>query len=109
MARRARRRRATAPPRCKTCNARIVFHRTWSGQWLTFEPREVDGRTHSTGGAMPVVYGHAWQFRELVEELLVRHQYGRSDAEDEAYDVPWYVLHTCPLTTTTTEQGEDPQ
>lgn len=71
-----------------------MFHRSWTGKWRTFEPSAVDGRTH-VGPAVPVVYGRAWLLEELVDELMVRHQYGRAAAEDEAYDVPWYVPHSC--------------
>jgi len=104
----SRRKRRTAP-RCRDCQALIVFFRSWTGSWRTFDPKPVNGRTHVGALAYPILHGRAWLLEELVDELLVRHQYGRADAEDEAYDVPWHVAHNCRQPAPTDEESEHEQ
>lgn len=100
-----RKRRGT--PRCNSCNRPIVFFRAPStGNWRPFDPTPVDGRTYQGqhGPAYPIESGRAWRLRDLVEELMIRHQQGEAVALDEAYAFTWHVAHTC--TTPTTDGGE---
>ncbi len=99
----------TSRPRCRDCGAPIVFFRSWTGNWRTFDPKPVNGRTHVGALAYPILYGRAWRLQELVDELMARHQYSSAEAEDEAYDVPWRVAHTCRETPTTTSEREHDQ
>lgn len=92
-----RRRRRRGPPRCNSCGRRIVFLLApTSGSWRTFEPEPVDGRTWAGGEAYPTEGSRTYRYRDLVEELLVRRQCSRGEAEDEAYAMPWHVVHHCP-------------
>lgn len=100
-----RRRRRAGAPRCRTCDRPVVWL-LLRGQYRTFNPAPVDGRTYAGGAAAHPVEGkQAWpSLRELVEDLRVRREIGSQDAEDEAYDMPWYVRHTCP----TEARGDTP-
>lgn len=100
-----RRRRHQGPPRCNTCDRRIQFLLSPAGGWRTFDPEAVDGRTHTGGEAYPTEGARTYRYRDLVEELLVRRQGSRADAEEEAYAMPWHVVHHCPPTTPTPEEG----
>lgn len=102
-----RRRKKTGPPRCRNCRAVVVFFRGAGDRWRSFDPKPVDGRTYIGPAAAPVLHGRAWMFTELLDELQALHQYGRGDAIDEAYDLPWHVPHTCP-TSTAVESEEVP-
>lgn len=100
MSRRARRR---GPARCGECQAPIEWFR-WAhnGSWFPFQPRPVGPGMHDR--AYPVENGrHAWRFRDLVEDLMVRREIGQGAAEDEARDMPWHVPHTC---TNETAEGD---
>lgn len=97
------RKKRTGRPRCRDCNAPIVFFRSWTGNWRTFDPKPVNGRTHVGAPAYPIMHGRAWRLEELVDELMVTRKYWRDEAEDEAYDVPWHVAHACQTTTTEPE------
>lgn len=89
-------RRRRGPARCSDCRRPIVWLRL-RGSWRTFEPGPVDGRTHVGPRAHPVEGRHAWpSLREATEDLMVRRRMSSADAEAEAYDLPWYVAHTCP-------------
>lgn len=103
----ARRRRPKGPPRCLDCGRPFKWIKSPHG-WRRFEPRPVDGRTHVGAAAVPVEGGtYAWpSFRELVEDLMVRRQQGTAAAQAEAYDMPWYVPHTCHTAHTTTEDQQ---
>lgn len=104
----ARRRQAKGPPRCHDCGRPFKWIKGPKG-WRRFAPRPVDGRTHIGARAVPVEGGtYAWpSFREVVEDLMVRRQVGIGEAQAEAYDMPWYVEHSCSSAdTTTTEDNE---
>ncbi len=105
-----RRRRHTGPPRCHTCREPVISL-LLRGKFRTFNPRPVDGRTHVGAHAHPVEGKYAWSsLRELVEDLMVRREVGRDDAEREAYDMPWFARHTCHPRTTAepTSEGAAP-
>lgn len=93
-------RKRHTPARCNTCGGRIVFWRNHNGRWRTYDPTPVNGRTH-LGTAHPVWGNRAWRLDDLIEQLMVLTEQSSESARDEAYDVPWYVAHTCPPTTTT--------
>lgn len=82
-------------PRCNQCRLPICWL-SWRGHWRPYEPHHVDGRTHRGAPAHPVEAKKAWSFRELVEDLMVRREIGRDEAEDEAYAMPWFIPHVCP-------------
>jgi len=92
------RRRRRGPPRCRDCNAPVVFFRSPStGTWRPFAPRPVDPSQQHPGPAYPVEGNvWAWPYRDLVEDLMVRHRYSQAEAEDEAHDLPWHIPHDCP-------------
>lgn len=93
-------RRRHGPPKCRRCDRGVkwIFHR---GRPWKFEPRPVDPRTHTGPPAYPVEAGHAWGFPALVEELMGRRECSRTEAEDEAHDMTWYVPHACPAANNT--------
>lgn len=99
----SRRRRRSGPIRCRDCQAPVVFFRDPSGNWRTYQPHPVKGRTHIGPIAYPVDNGRAWRLDELVEELMIRLGYGREEALNAAYAVPWHVPHYCRNLPTTTE------
>lgn len=68
----------------------------FTGQWRAFDPTPVNGRTHQAPDAFPSEGMRTYRYQVLVEELLLRRGCSRGEAEDEAYDMPWYVLHRCP-------------
>lgn len=72
-----------------------MFFRDPSGNWRTYQPRPVQGRTHIGPIAYPVDNGRAWRLDELVEELMIRLGYDREDATNAAYAVPWHMPHFC--------------
>lgn len=91
------RRRRSGPPRCKDCNAPVVFFRSpFTGGWRPFEAKPMSpGRQHAE--AFPIENNvRAWLYRDLVEDLMVRRGIGRQEAEDEAHAMPWHVVHNCP-------------
>jgi hypothetical protein len=105
MARR-RQRRPKGPPRCSRCQGPVVWF-VLRGKWRTFEPRPVDGRAHIGGRAHPVEGKYAWtSLRDLTEDLMVRRECSSTTAQDEAYDMPWYVEHTCPPGTTSDDDAK---
>ncbi|MCW2757011.1 MAG: hypothetical protein JWO46_757 [Nocardioidaceae bacterium] len=85
-----------APARCSTCRAPVAWFLSVSGRWRTFDPKPVNGRTHVGATAFPVEGRHYWRTRELVEDLMVRRHISEPAAQDEVYDLPWHVAHTCP-------------
>lgn len=88
-------RRRRGPIRCGECKQPIAWFRMRGG-WRKFEPRPVDGRTHVGGRAHPVEGKFAWPtLRELTEDLMVRRRISSHQAQEEAYDMAWYVEHTC--------------
>ncbi|MFC6344948.1 hypothetical protein ACFP8W_23400, partial [Nocardioides hankookensis] len=94
--------------RCGTCQAPIVWLLLRGTSWRTFEPRPVDGRTHVGGRAHPVEGKYAWpSLRECTEDLMVRREITSTEAQAEAYDMPWYVQHDCPTTDTETEESNE--
>jgi hypothetical protein len=68
----------------------------YAGKWRKFEPRPVNGRIHVGAPAYPVEANRAWRFHALVEELMGRREIPETEAADEAYDMPWHVMHACP-------------
>ncbi len=83
--------------KCQWCKATVVFLRSpFTGGWRKFDARPVDGRTHTGRAAYPVENERAWKLPLLIEDLRVRRECGRDQAEDEAYDMPWHVTHDCP-------------
>lgn len=90
-------RRRKGPARCHTCQRPIKWLKSpYSHSWRTFEPDAVNPHTHTGAAAFPVEGVRAWVLREFVEELMVRREQPRAEAEDEAYAYPWHVLHICP-------------
>lgn len=84
-------------PRCRYCGARVVFHGSpHTGRPRTFEPRPVNGHTHSGRPAYPLFGARTWRFRELVEVVQVQRESSLAEAEDEVRDMPWYLPHDCP-------------
>lgn len=92
-----RRRGSRGPKRCMTCKRPIILLLSpfVAGKWRTFDPEPVNGRLHTGGRAYPTEGSRTYRYADFVIELLARHQYSRAEAEDEAYDVPWHVLHLC--------------
>ena len=83
--------------RCPNCPATVVWLTSpFTGRDRMFNARPVDGRTHVGPPAYPVEGQHARRPRDLVEDLQVRRQVSVAEAQQEAYDMPWYVLHACP-------------
>jgi hypothetical protein len=108
---RRKRTRTRGGPKCRHCDARVVwFTDVVSGKARKFDPKPVDGRAHTGRPACPVENGrHAWRFRDLVEDLMVRRECSQETAQAEAYDMPWYVQHHCPEDPyTTNEESERP-
>lgn len=105
------RRRRRGPPRCKDCNALVVFFRSArTGAWMPFDPRPLSGRDHpGSVGRLWVIENAAtaWPLRELVEDLMVRREISQAEADDEAHDMPWYQTHIC-TRPTTTDSPEEP-
>lgn len=94
-----KRRRRAGAPRCRSCGRPVIWL-LLRGKYRTFEPKPVDGRAHVGHTAHPTEGKHAWQsLRDLVEDLMVRREVSSAAAQEEAYDMPWYVRHTCPPTT----------
>lgn len=91
----SRRRKSTAPPRCNHCGAQITFYRSVTGTLRPFDLRPVNGRTYTGPGAFPIFGGRAWHVADLIAELMSRTSQSSADAEDEAYDIDWYVVHAC--------------
>jgi hypothetical protein len=84
-------------PRCRDCRAPIAWYLSpFTGKVRKFDARPVDGRTHTGAPAYPVEGRRAWKFTVLVDDLQVRRECSRDDAEAEAYDMPWHVAHDCP-------------
>jgi hypothetical protein len=104
----SRRRKRRGPPRCQECNQVIAWFRNTSGAWRKFNPKPIDDPKNRNGApAYPVENGRTvWRFRVLVEELMARREIAQNQAEDEAYDMPWYVPHMCPQTTTDDPEQE---
>jgi hypothetical protein len=100
----SRRRKSTGRTRCRDCGLPIVFFRSQSRNWRTYQPRPVNGRTHVGPPAYPIDNGRAWHVDDLVEELMIRLQYSREEATNAAYAVPWHIPHTCRTTTTEHEE-----
>lgn len=101
--------------RCRSCGRPIVLLGSpFTSSWRAFEPTPVNGRTHIGPDAFPTEGKRTWKLRDLIEDLMVRRQCSRAEAEDEAYAFPWHVLHRCPndintttSTTTTSDEGEN--
>ena len=70
--------------------------------WRTFDPKAADLRQTTGQVAYPIEANRAWRFRELVEDLMVRRLCSETEAQEEAYAVPWHVPHHCPESETTT-------
>lgn len=104
-----RRRRVRDRARCQHCQHPIAWFRTTHGSWRSCEPRPVDGRTHNNcPPAMPVENNRwLWPFEDLVADLQGRRECSRADAEAEAYDMPWYIPHTCPHGSSTADELEE--
>lgn len=93
----SRRHRRAGGNRCRDCHRPIaLLGSPFTDSWRAFEPTPVNGRTYQGGNAYPSEGKRTYRFRDLVEELMVRRECSRSDAEDEAYAMPWFVLHDCP-------------
>lgn len=85
----------TAP--CNACGGQVVFFRSpHSGSWMPFDPKPIDRAAHQGITPYPIENERAWKTRELVEDLMVRHQQSRDEAEREVNDMPWHVPHRCP-------------
>lgn len=92
-----RRTRRHRPARCPDCHQPTVWLASpWSGRWRRFDPTPLNGRAHNGPTAYPVEGRRAWRVRDLVEELMIRRDCSRAEAEDEAYDMPFHVPHVCP-------------
>lgn len=92
---------------CKSCKGKVVFLASpfHPAKWRTFEPAPVNGRTYPGVDAYPAEERRTYRFPDLVEALMMRRHCSRAEAEAEAYDVPWWVLHRCPNNDTTDPSG----
>jgi hypothetical protein len=86
------------PTRCNECREPFRWFR-FGGSFRKFDPTPVDPHRHAGPPAHPVEGTRAWGIQALVEELQGRRGVSEDEARDEAYDMPWHVLHTCPPTT----------
>jgi hypothetical protein len=84
--------------RCQTCSRPIeLLAHPYTGRWCPFDPSPVNGRTYQGVNAYPRENKRTYLLEDLIFELMARHSdYTRADAEKEAYDMPWHVLHRCP-------------
>lgn len=83
--------------RCNDCGAPIKWLKSpFSSKWRPFEPSPVGPNDDTV--AYPVEALRAWKFDELVEELMVRRDCSRAEAQEEAHAFAWYALHHCPNT-----------
>lgn len=99
------RRRSRRQSRCIDCNKPVRFFRsTVTGSWRPFDPRPVSPGQQLAAPAWVIENNvHAWPYRDLVEDLMVRHQCSRADAEEEAHAMAWHLPHRCPTRTETQE------
>lgn len=92
------RRRRRGSPRCRDCQAPVVFFRSAvTRTWRPFDPRPV--RDSQQLPAVPWSIENnvwAWPFRDLVEDLMVRLQCGQNEAEEHALAMPRHFPHDCP-------------
>ena len=102
----SRRRSRRGPPRCKDCKAPIVFFRSpMTGNYRPFDPRPVDPNQQHVRPPCPVENDrHAWPYRALIEDLMVRLGCSEPEAEEHARAMPWHMPHTCKNTTQEPEQ-----
>lgn len=83
--------------RCRFCQARVEFFASpFTGRVRKFDARPVDGRSHTGAAAYPVMGKRAYKHAELASVLRVQRECSLEDAENEVYDMPWYVPHDCP-------------
>jgi hypothetical protein len=80
------------------CQRPVLFFRSpYSGRWRPFEPKPVDTTQQLPAPAYPIENQTIWwPYRDLVEDLMVRHHCSQAEAEDEAHAMPWHLPHTCP-------------
>ena len=92
------RRRRRGAPRCRDCNAPVVFFRSSvTRSWRPFHQRPVDPGQQVAAPAWVVENNvWAWPYRELVEDLMVRLQCSQDEAEEHAHAMPWHLPHDCP-------------
>lgn len=89
----ARRRRRGGTPRCQHCQRPVRFF-SHDGRWRPFDVTPLTGHEGIRDDAMPIFGNQAWDYYELLIEL-VEHQH-RDDADQEVLDLPWHRPHRCP-------------
>lgn len=92
------RRRRRGSPHCDTCHAVITFFTAaMTGKRRPFDPTPIDRAGATQRIAYPVENNtHWWHPRDLVEDLMIRHQQTQEAAEREVDDMPWHTPHRCP-------------
>lgn len=95
--RRSRGRRG--PARCRGCDAPVIFlFSPFTSSLRTFDPTPVEP-SHPLAGvkAFPVLSRRAFRPADLVEHLQVLRECTSSEARDEIQDLPWHLIHECPI------------
>lgn len=81
---------------CSRCGRPAKWILGADGHWKLFEPAPVNRTGAAQVIAFPVENGARWwRPRDLVEDLMTRHEYSRDQAQTEADAMPWYTPHTC--------------
>lgn len=94
----SRRRSRRGPPRCRDCQAPVVFFRNpMTNRWRPFDPKPVDKAQQLPRAAWVVENNTwAWPVAYLVEDLMVRLPCSHDEAEEHAHAMPWHLPHDCP-------------
>lgn len=89
----SKKRRHSGPPRCKECDAIVVFFRdAATRRWRIFEPKALSYDRAGTRG-VPVHWDQAWDTHDLAAEMASAMP--GCDPYDEVRALDFYLPHRC--------------